>query len=95
MAKYRDVSPILQLWRNFLFGRKHTNSQRFKDNLSSRSPPPPRIPKGPAHALSKNYYYTRDTRRKVQPPQTVELPKIKKKVPQMEKSKDKCGCSLK
>ncbi|KAJ8951101.1 hypothetical protein NQ318_003799 [Aromia moschata] len=57
--------------RNFLLGRKHTLALRFQDLLSSRSPPPPVLPDGPHHKLAANYYYSRDARREVTPPEVV------------------------
>ncbi|XP_064386830.1 NADH dehydrogenase [ubiquinone] 1 alpha subcomplex subunit 7-like [Halichondria panicea] len=39
--------------------------------MSSRSPPPPKIPEGPAHRLANNYYVSRDDRRRVTPPQVL------------------------
>ena len=44
---------------------------RNKEDLSTRSPPMPNIPKGPAHKLSDNYYYSRDGRREVTKPLVV------------------------
>lgn len=67
----RDVSPFLQVIRNFLLGRKHTQALRFPQDVSTRSPPPPNIPGGPAHKLSANYYYARDARREVAPPEVI------------------------
>lgn len=44
---------------------------RFQDALSTRSPPLPILPDGPAHKLNSNYYFTRDARREVAPPEQI------------------------
>lgn len=44
---------------------------RFQDALATRSPPPPVLPDGPAHKLYGNYYFTRDARREVSPPEVI------------------------
>lgn len=67
----RDVSPFLKKVRNFLLGRPHTLALRFDQDVATRNPPQPDLPEGPAHRLDNNYYFTRDVRSLVQPPEVV------------------------
>ena len=70
-VQFRDVSPLVQILRNILLGRKHTKALRFSPEMSTRSPPPPVLPDGPSHKLFNNYYSNRDARREVAPPLVI------------------------
>ncbi|KAK9881959.1 hypothetical protein WA026_018151 [Henosepilachna vigintioctopunctata] len=69
----RGVCPFFQLIRDFLLGRKHTVSHRYKDKLSPRSTLPPHLPKGPSHKLLENNYFKRDARRLIKHPENVKF----------------------
>lgn len=64
----RDVNPIIQKFRQFLLGRKHTHGVRFQDEMSARTQCPPCLPDGPSGKLSKNFYWKRNARGSVAPP---------------------------
>lgn len=76
MSKIRDISPGLQVLRNFLLGRQHKMALRFEKDLAPRTADPPNLPEGPAHILSANYYYARDARREVHPPKVLTGPAV-------------------
>ncbi|XP_008558354.1 NADH dehydrogenase [ubiquinone] 1 alpha subcomplex subunit 7-like [Microplitis demolitor] len=73
---HRDVGPAIQLLRRIIRGRKFFPHLRFADELASRTQPPPNIPGGPFHKTSKVYYYSRDARRLVEPPEVIASGKL-------------------
>lgn len=65
---FRDVSLGLKKLREFLLGRKHTLHGRFPPIVSSRTVPPPDIPRGPEIKYSNHYYHQRNVMNSVLPP---------------------------
>ncbi|CAF0934492.1 unnamed protein product [Rotaria sordida] len=67
----RDINKWLAMIRQFLMLRDFTHNQRHEFEWSKRTQPQPFLPTGFAHKLNKNYYFDRDARRQVGPPQVV------------------------
>ncbi|CAG0918212.1 unnamed protein product [Notodromas monacha] len=71
MVAERNLTPLMQMLRDRLLGRKYVQALRFKPKLAPRSIPEPNLPGGVSHKLSSNYYYTRDARREVKAPLVI------------------------
>lgn len=65
---FRDVDAVLQYFRNFFLGRKYTLHNRFMPFISSRTIPPPDVPRSPEIKLANNWYHKRSAYDSVWPP---------------------------
>ncbi|XP_068632630.1 uncharacterized protein [Battus philenor] len=74
---YRDVSTLLQSFRNFLLGRDHVIHGRFPPKMASRTIPPPDIPRGTDLKYSEQYYFKRNAFDSVKPPVVAPVAKSK------------------
>ncbi|XP_050596024.1 NADH dehydrogenase [ubiquinone] 1 alpha subcomplex subunit 7-like [Bombus affinis] len=67
----RNTIPLIDWIRTIGRGRERVEALRFPDTIAARTQPPPHVPGGPYHKISKVYYYSRDVRRSVQPPSEI------------------------
>jgi len=70
-VEHRSVTPLLAYFRELCRGRKIVVTNRWADEQSDRTQPPPNVPGGPYHKTSQIYYFSRDARREVQPPMII------------------------
>ncbi|XP_065218521.1 NADH dehydrogenase [ubiquinone] 1 alpha subcomplex subunit 7-like [Planococcus citri] len=78
--KFREVGPFIKFLREKMLGRSLPNPLRFEPAYAARTQPDPKLPDGPSHKLSGNYYYLRDARRKVETPLQLVAPEELKKL---------------